>query len=177
MSAPVEYLVVGTVQKPHGIRGELAVRAETDRPDTAFAAGRTLTIGDAKGRPVGGTLQVERARPFKAGVLLKVRELTSLGPEAEALRGRTLLLTADQVAPLEEDEVFVHELVGMEVRAGEQVVGRVRDVYEGPAGHLLAVQRSGRGELIVPFVAALVTRVDRDARVVEIDPPEGLLEL
>lgn len=174
--AAPEHLIVGTIQKPHGIKGELFVRVETDRPEVAFAPGRILALGDGEGKPVGSALTVERARPFKAGFLLKAPEV-STREAADELRGRTLLLPVEEAAPLEEGEVFVHDLVGMEVRAGEEPVGTVRDVYEVPGGHLLAVQRPGKGELMVPFVEAVVRGVDVEARVLEIDPPPGLLEL
>ena len=172
-----EYLAVGTVQKPHGIRGELSVRVETDRPDAVFQPGRVLLLGDASGRPDGGTLTVERARPFKGGFLLKAVGITSRTPEVDALRGRSLLIPASEAAPLDEGEVFFHDLVGMRVVAGGEEVGRVRDVYEAPSGHILAVERRGRKELMLPFVAEMIRRVDVEAGELEIDPPAGLLDL
>ncbi|HEX5869635.1 MAG TPA: ribosome maturation factor RimM, partial [Longimicrobium sp.] len=110
-----EYLIVGTVQKPHGIKGELFVRLETDRPDAVFAAGRALVLGDGQGRPSGAVLTVERARAFKGGMLVKVEGQVGRTPELEELRGRTLLIPRDQAAPPEEDEVFYHDLLGMKV--------------------------------------------------------------
>jgi ribosomal 30S subunit maturation factor RimM len=44
-------LIVGWIQKPHGIRGELFVKLATDRPEALFAPGRVLRLGDAEGRP------------------------------------------------------------------------------------------------------------------------------
>ncbi len=171
------YLVVGTVQKPHGIKGELYVRLETDRPEAVFAAGRVLLLADASGRPTGGSLTVERARAFKGGLLLKAAGLGGRTPEVEEMRGLSLLIPASEAAPLDEGEVFVHQLVGMRVVAGEEVVGTVHDVYEAPGGHLLAVRRPGRPELMLPFVAEMIRRLDVEGRTLEIDPPAGLLEL
>lgn len=173
-----EHLIVGTVQKPHGIRGELFVRVETDRPEAVFAPGRALLLGDESGTPLGRSLTVERARAFKGGFLLKVAEHASRTPEVEALRGLTLVIPRAEAAPLEEGEVFIHDLVGMEVRSEGEPVGKVHDVYDSPGGLLLAVRRPGRkGELMIPFVAAVVRSVDAGSRVVEIEPIPGLLEL
>lgn len=175
--AAAQHLVVGTIQKPHGVRGELYVRVETDRPEAVFAPGRVLLLADPQGVPAGGVLTVERARPFKGGLLMKVGELTTR-EAAEEVRGRALLIPLAEAAPLEEGEVFVHELVGMEVRAEGEVVGRVHDVYEAPAGYLLAVRRPGKkGELMVPFVEAVVRGVDVEGRVLDLEPIPGLLEL
>jgi 16S rRNA processing protein RimM len=171
------FLIVGAVHKPHGIKGELAVRVETDHPKSVFAAGKVLLLGDARGTPTGGRITVERARPFKGGLLLKAGEHAGRDAAVDALRGATLLIPAAEAAPLEENEAFVHQLVGLRVRANGEPVGTVAEVYEGPAGWYLGVAREGRRELLVPFVAEMIRRVDPAEGVVEVELPEGLLEL
>jgi 16S rRNA processing protein RimM len=53
----------------------------------------------------------------------------------------------------------------------------VAEVLHTAAGELLAIKRADETELLVPFVSAIVISVSLDSHVVEIDPPEGLLEL
>jgi 16S rRNA processing protein RimM len=171
------YLIVGSVQKPHGVKGELFVRLETDHPDVVFRQGRVLLLGDAAGRPAGGTLTVERARVFKGGLLLKVAEHSVRTDATDALRGRLLLIPEGDATPLEEDEVYYHQLIGLTVRAGETDVGRVRDVYEAPSGYLIGVEREGAKELLIPFVREMIKRVSVAEGVLEIEAPAGLLEL
>jgi 16S rRNA processing protein RimM len=171
------FLIVGTVHKPHGIRGELSVRVETDHPDAVFRPGRALLLGDAKGAPTGGRLTVERARPFKGGLLLKAAEHATRDAAVDAMRGATLLIPAEEAAPLGENEAFIHQLVGMRVSADGETVGTVADVYEAPAGWYLGVSRPGRKELLVPFVGEMVRRIDPAERVVEVELPAGLLDL
>lgn len=171
------YLIVGGIQKPHGIRGELFVRVETDRPDEVFSPGRTLLLGDERGHPDGRTLTVDRARPFKGGLLMKVVGMTSRTPEVDALRGAQLLLPRTELAPLDEGEVYTHQLVGLRVVTDEGEIGTVRDLYDAPGGQLLGVDRPGRRELLIPFVQALVRRIDVETGVLELDAPPGLLEL
>ncbi len=171
------YLAVGAIRKPHGIKGELFVWLETDYPEAVFQPGRTLLLGDAQGQPVGGTLTVERSRPFKDGVLLKVHEHPARTEATDALRGRALLIPEGEAPPLAEDEVFYHQLIGMRVLGPEGEVGSVRDVQESPAGDLLVVRREDGGELLIPFVRAMIRRLDPTHGEIEIDPPAGLLEL
>lgn len=174
----VEHLIVGTVQKPHGIKGELFVRLETDRPDAVYAPGRVLALGDAKGRRSDAVLTIERARAFKGGMLIKVAEHPGRTPELEALRGHTLLIPRDQAAALADDEVFYHDLIGMRiVTAAEGEIGSIRDVYDAPSGPLLSVDRQGRKELLIPFVRDTIRRIDRAERVLELEVPPGLLDL
>ena len=170
-------LIVGGVAKPHGIKGELFVRVETDHPDAVFRPGRVRLLGDADGKPTGGTLTVERARPFKGGVLLKVAEHAGRGDAQDALRGASLLLEMSELKALEEDEVFLHQLIGLKVMADGAEVGRVREVYEAPSGVLLGVERAGRRELLVPFVRDMLKRMDVAEGVLELEAPPGLLEL
>ncbi|HEX8691947.1 MAG TPA: ribosome maturation factor RimM [Longimicrobium sp.] len=171
------FLIVGAVQKPHGIKGELFVRLETDRPDAVFRPGRVLRLGDAQGRPAGGELTVERARAFKGGLLLKAAEHGQRTAEVDALRGKTLLIPAAEAVAPDEDEVFYHQLVGLRVTAAGEAVGTVRDVYEMPSGVLLGIERAGKKELLVPFVRDLVGRVDVAAGVLELEAVPGLLDL
>ncbi len=174
---PADLLIVGMVQKPHGIRGELFIRLETDRSDAVFRPGRRLFWGDDRGRPDGGEVVVERSRPFKNGVLVRSTQFTGLTPEVEALRGRTLLLPRAELEPLDSNEVFVHQLVGLGVRAGDQAVGVVREVFDAPGGPLLEVRRPDGRDLLLPFVAEMIVRVDVEGGTLEIDPPAGLLDL
>lgn len=171
------FLVVGTVRRPHGIRGELVVGLETDRPRAVFRPGRALLLGDGAGRPVGGALTVEKARPFKDGLLLKVVEHTGRSAELEALRGRSLLIPVTEAAPAGDDEVHYRDLVGMTMTVEGQPIGRVRRVAETPAGELLEVERPGRRDLLVPFVKEWVRAIDREGATLDLVPPEGLLEL
>jgi len=173
-----EFLIVGSVQKPHGIKGELFVRLETDRPDAAFAAGRVLIVGDARGRPSDDRLTIERARPFKGGMLVKAREHGGRSPAQDELRGRSLLIARGDAAPPEDGEVFYHQVLGLKViTEAEGEVGTVRELYDAPSGPLLSVAREGRDELLIPFVREMIRRIDPAEGVLELDLPVGLLEL
>lgn len=172
-------LVVGHVSKPHGTKGELFIWPLTDRPDEVFAEGRALLVGDESGAIDGETVEVivERTRPFKRGVLVKLegREDRSA---VEDLAGRYVLVPVAEIAPLEEGEHFYHDLLGIEVETVDgQKVGQVREVYETEPAHMLEV-RGEDGKLhLIPFSERIVKRVDVEARHIVIRPPPGLLEL
>ncbi|HEX6308250.1 MAG TPA: ribosome maturation factor RimM [Longimicrobiales bacterium] len=172
------HLVVGHVSKAHGTKGELFVWPLTDRPEAVFAPGRELLLGDEDGvlGDDARLVAVESARPFKRGLLIKFEELETR-EDADELAQRYLLVPAEALPPLEEGEVFYHQLLGMTVEtvSGEQV-GRVREVYETEPHHLLEVEDSGRRRLI-PFAERIVREVDVTRGRIVIEPPEGLLEL
>ncbi len=171
------YLAVGTVRKPHGIKGELLVEVETDHPDAMFQPGRVLRVGTATGEPTGAMLTVERSRPFKDGLLLRVREHPSRTAATDELRGSSLLIPEAEAAPLAEGEVFYHQLVGMRVVTAEGEVGPIAEVRTIGGADLLVVRQEDGREVLIPFVKDIVWRIDPAAAEIEIDPPEGLLEL
>jgi 16S rRNA processing protein RimM len=171
------WLVVATVRKPHGVRGELQLALETDRPGVVFRTGRVLELGDARGRPVGRRYTVGRARPFKDGLLLTLRELTSRNAEVEELRGMALLIPVDEAAPADEGEVLYRDLLGCDVVVAGERIGTVKDLLPTRGSELLVIRRRGAKELLVPFVAEMVKSIDVERRTVEIEPPEGLLDL
>ena len=96
---------------------------------------------------------------------------------AEALAGADLKVPTATVAPLPEGMYYRHDLVGCEVRERSgRVIGRVTAV-EGSLERSRLVVAADRGEVLIPLVAGICTRVDTRARLIEVDPPEGLLDL
>jgi len=178
-SAPPEFVIVGRVRKAHGIRGDLVVEPITDEPDAIFAPGRRVIAGTPAGDPTKDRreLHVKTATPFKGGFIVHFDEIDDRAI-ADTWRDRFLLLPGDELQPLAADEVYIHELPGMrvELESGE-VVGEVLATYELPQGLTLDVSRGEdkKKSVLIPY-DRIVVGVDRDARVIRIDPPLGLLE-
>jgi 16S rRNA processing protein RimM len=175
-NVPPELIIVGRVRKAHGIRGDLVVEPITDAPDAVFAPGRRVFAGTAAGDPAkdGRELHVLSSSPFKGGYIVHFGEIDDR-TVAELWRGRYLLLPQSELQPISDNEVYVHELSGMrvELESGE-FVGTVVDTYDLPQGLTLDVQRDA-GTVLIPY-DRVVTSLDREARVMKIDPPLGLLE-
>ncbi|MCV7279677.1 ribosome maturation factor RimM [Mycolicibacterium flavescens] len=170
-------LVVGRVAKAHGVTGELAVDVRTDDPDTRFAPGAVL-----RGRPGrGGTERefvVETVRAHGGRLLVRLRGIDDRAA-ADALRGTLFLVDSQELPPIDDpDEFYDHQLEGLRVVTTEgRLVGNVSEVLHTAAGELLSVTAEDGAEVLVPFVAAIVTSVSLADQTIEIDPPEGLLEL
>jgi len=172
----MDLVIVGRIRKAHGIRGDLVVEPISDEPDAIFAAGRRVLAGNAAGDPArnGQELHITTASPFKGGFIVHFEEIADR-TAADTWRERYLLLPADELEPLGDDEVYVHDLPGMRVvLASGDEVGVVDCTYELPQGLTLDVKRE-KGSVLVPY-DRIVTRVDREGRVITIDPPEGLLD-
>ncbi len=174
---------VGRIRRPHGVRGELVVEALTDEPDAIFAPGRRVFQGTADGTlwldprsRAPRALTITGQRPFRDGWLLTLDAVTDR-TEAERWNGRHLLVPVEELSDPGEGEVFAHELVGMQLVDADSgaALGEVVEFYELPQGLLLEF-RAGAGLASVPFVEEFVVDVDREARVIRVRLPDGLLE-
>jgi 16S rRNA processing protein RimM len=169
-------LVVGRVAKAHGVTGELVVEVRTDDPHARFAPGAALRGKPARGGGEHDYL-IESVREHGDRLLVRLDGVADR-TAADALRGTLFVVDSQDLPPIDDpDEYYDHQLEGLRVRtiAGTEV-GTVAEVLHTAAGELLAV-RTGEGEVLVPFVNAIVTSVSLADRLIEIDPPEGLLEI
>ena len=180
MTTPA-FIIVGRIRKAHGVRGDVVVEPITDAPDAIFASGRRVFAGTASGdlSPGGVELHIAATRAFNDGLLVAFSEIPDR-TVAETWRGRYLLVPADEVPAPDDEEVYVHELPGMRVvlESGEQV-GTVEETYELPQGLAIDVRRAApreRETVLILYDERTIASVDRDARVIVVTPPEGLLE-
>jgi 16S rRNA processing protein RimM len=169
-------LVVGRVAKAHGVTGEIIVEIRTDDPDTRFAPGSSLRGRPSRGGPESRYL-VESVREHGGRLLVRLDGVADRNA-AESLKGTVFVVDSAELPPIEDpDEFYDHQLEGLRVRTTTgSPVGFVAEVLHTAAGELLSV-RTEEGEVLVPFVSAIVTSVSLADRTIEIDPPDGLLEL
>ena len=122
-------------------------------------------------------LFVVSSRPFKEAVLVRFDGYDDRGAVAELL-GLYVLVPRAVLPPLDEGEVFYHQLLGMRVATVDGLdVGRVREVFETDPAHLLEVQDDDGRVRLIPFAAHIVKETDVAGGRIVIDPPEGLLEI
>jgi 16S rRNA processing protein RimM len=167
-----EMVLVGTIARPHGLRGQVAVNAATDFPEARFAQGATLWTKD------GGAviaLSVESVRFQNGRPIVAFADRASIDA-VEPLAGCELRIPERELQPLGEGVYYHHQLVGCLVLAGDRRVGTVTKVDEAAGGNLLVVQ-GDRGEVLIPLAADICVTIDVAGRRIEVVPPEGLLEL
>ena len=164
----MEDIVVALIRRAHGLKGELQIHPRTDEPESVFEGGREFRIaGDGGPRGLPGVLTLGRAKFAEIGD----RTL------AERYAGKELVVARDELREPEENEFFVHDLIGYEVRLADgTLVGQVGDYYDASGTVLLGVTADGK-ERLIPFTGAVVSSVSAEERRIVIDPPDGLLEI
>jgi 16S rRNA processing protein RimM len=160
-------ILVGRVAGAFGVKGEVRITSFTAEP-AALVDYKTLLREDGQ---VGLTLT--GGRPAKGGVVVRAKEVETR-EQAEALRGLRLYIPRDLLPAPEEDEFYVADLVGMEVRGLEgEVLGRVKSVRDFGAGDLLEVQPPTGESWWLPFTKEAVPEVRMDEGVlVAVRPDE-----
>jgi 16S rRNA processing protein RimM len=180
-----EYAIVGLIRKAQGIRGEVVVEPLTDKPDVVFASGSRVYAGttngelatarDVRGTEEAPTLTIARSQPFKKGLIVQFEELQDRD-SAELWRGRYLLAPFSELPPLQEDEVYLHDLIGMKmVSSAGTEIGEVTTFYELPQGIMLDVNTL-HGSVLIPYRAEIIVRTDLGARTIVMDDKLGLLD-
>jgi 16S rRNA processing protein RimM len=183
--AEPEYAIVGLIRKAQGIRGEVVVEPLTDKPDVVFASGSRVFAGtptgdlavmhDVKGVEEIPTLTISGSKPFKKGLIVQFEELQDRD-SAELWRGRYLLAPFSELPPLQRDEVYLHDLIGMRaVSTTGAEFGMVTTFYELPQGLMLDIE-TPRGSVVIPYRPEVVVRTDIHARTIVINDALGFMD-
>ncbi len=166
-------LQVARIGKPHGIRGEVTVQVLTDAPGDRFVPGTQFIVEPTS----AGPLTVISARWNKDILLLAFDEIETRN-EAETLRGAKLFIETEEIGADDDDEGwYEHELVGLDVRVGANVVGKVSGLHTLPVQDLLVVTTNDGKEVLIPFVEQIVPEVNVGEKYVLVTPPPGLFEV
>ena len=167
-----DMVLVGTVARPHGLRGHVVINAQTDFPEERFRPGAALWIEEAPERPlIVASARVQNRRPIVGFVGVDRVE------QAEALAGRELRIPEQALQPLPAGQFYHHQLVGCAVVGRDGVaIGDVVRVEDGAGGSLLVVT-AGAQEVLIPLAEEICTTIDVGQRRIEVTLPEGLLEL
>ncbi|MDW8106324.1 MAG: ribosome maturation factor RimM [Armatimonadota bacterium] len=168
------WVTVGVVSRPFGMRGELRVRVETDFPERFQPGARVFWWIPPKPTPEPSDESAPARSPKKPPRTMQPQPCTiksvrwqgdqlilqlegiDTRAQAEQLRGAWLLVPPEERMPLEEDEYYIDDLLGMEVftETGERV-GKLKQIRRGIAYDYFEV-----GEHLIPAVAEYILKVD-----------------
>ncbi|GEP46560.1 ribosome maturation factor RimM [Microbacterium saccharophilum] len=171
-------LRVGRLVKAHGLKGALKLELYTDDPDGRFVPGAEFTLQVPESSPWHGKIvTVREFRWMNSHPVVFFEDIDDRDGAESIVRAILWIDQDDASAPAEEDAWYDHQLVGLDVVRDGAVVGRVARVDHLPAQDMLIVAPTGRdGEILVPFVKAIVPEVDLAAGRVTVTPPAGLFE-
>ncbi len=154
------FIEAGEIVNTHGIRGEVKVLCFLDDPEMLCEFERC--------RIRGKEYTLEEVRVQKTCNLVKLSGIDTV-EAAQAMRGQMLELYREDIDP---EVIFAAELVGMEVFAEGECIGKITDVLDYPGNSVYVVK--GKREYMIPAVKAFILSTDMDANRMEVRLLEGM---
>jgi 16S rRNA processing protein RimM len=191
-------LLVARILRARGNKGEVAAELLTDFPERLTKL-KEVFVGQAGGKIEPRSIAVKScwlSQNHRGQAVFHFEGVNSIS-EAEKYRGLEVLLPFEQRVTLPAGQYFVSDLIGCSVfenpasasvvasspcSLGEapSLLGTVRDVQipgeEFPGTPLLEVETS-RGEILIPLALDICTKIDTNARRIDVILPDGLREL
>ena len=167
-----QFVLIGKVAKPHGLRGEVKLHAFSDKPDTLLQYSEIVLVED--GGRLLPPLRIERSRLQGKTVVFKL-ETVNDRDSAEAIYGRGILLDKKDLPAVEEDEYYWHQLYNLPVytTTGSEL-GKVSNIFSNGAQDIMVITKRNQ-EYLIPILGTIIKEHSKEGIV--IDPPPGLLEI
>lgn len=166
-------LRVGTIASTHGIRGEVKVFPTTDDINRFKKLKKCFLDTGREKLP----LEVEGVKFFKQFAILKFKGYDNIN-DIEKYRGKDLLVDRENAVPLEEDEYFIADLIGLKVVTDEgEDFGEIVDVLQTGANDVYEIEALDGNSYLFPVTKECILDIDLDKSVVTVHILPGLLDL
>lgn len=156
----LEFIEAGEIVNVHGLRGEVKVLCWLDDPEMLCEFDRC--------RISGKELEMEQVRVQKTCNLVKLSGIDTV-EEAQKLRGKTVELYRED---MDEEVIFAAELMGMEVFADGESIGKITDVLTYPGNSVYVVK--GRYEYMTPAVNQFILETNMEENTMQVKLLEGM---
>jgi 16S rRNA processing protein RimM len=186
------WIVLAHLLRPQGRKGEVLADLFTDFPERfddqrrVFLAAPGFQGEASKARSAEVVAFWLPVGKNEGRIVLQFAGIESIS-DAESVAGLEVIVPREERLPLDEEAVYISELIGCTVYDGPLPVGVVEDVQfamtpDGgrrlsEAAPLLAVTSLSGDEVLIPFAKAFLVQVDTEAKRIEMTLPEGLVEV
>ena len=159
-----QYLQTGKIVSTHGVRGELKLLPWADGPEFLLQF-HTLYLD-------GQPYTVEQSRVQKTCVLVKLAGVDTV-EQAQTLRDKVVSIDRAD-AKLPAGAVFIADLLGLPVYDGEQLLGKLAEVYPTPANDVYVVKGEDGTEHLIPSVPDFILERNVDEGFIRVRLIEGM---
>jgi 16S rRNA processing protein RimM len=165
-----DLLQVGVITSTHGIRGEVKVFPTTD--DAArFKKLKNVILDDGRQKI---DMEIASVKFFKNMVIVKFKGIDNIN-DVEKYRKARLLVTRENAVPLEENEYYIADLIGLSAVSDEgENLGTVTDVMQTGANDVYVITTPDKKEILVPAIRDCILQVDLEKQEMRIHLLPGL---
>ena len=156
----LQFVEAGEIVSTHGVRGEVKVLCWLDDPEMLCEFDRC--------RIAGKDYVMEQVRVQKTCNLVKLQGVDTMDA-AQAMRGKTVELYREDI---DNEVIFAAELIGMEVFAEGQRIGKIKEVLAYPGNSVYVVK--GEHEYMIPAVNQFILSTDMEKNEMQVKLIEGM---
>lgn len=168
------YLLLGQILRPHGVRGDLKMRLLTDYPERI----RTLDVvylGEGAEDSSAQAYKVNGCRLQPSSALLKLDGINSR-EDGDTLRNQFVMVPIEDAVPLDDDEFYLFQLIGLNVVTDDgYVLGTIKSYLETGANDVYIIDSVDYGEVLFPATPDTIIYHDIENGKVTVNIPDGLL--
>ncbi len=159
-----KWITVGRIVAPHGVRGDLRVLPETERP-AMFKKLKKLVLG-------GRSYDVRSSRPHKNVYIIHLAGVEDRNG-AEPLVGTPVEIPVSELPKLPEGEYYYFQLIGLTVVSDTgDTVGTLTEIIETGANNVYAVKTAEGKEIYLPAIPSCVLSVQLEKKTMTVHLPE-----
>ena len=159
---------IGTILRPHGIKGEVVIRFDRENPEKVMDLPFILIEKEID------VFEIDGFRAHKKQFILKLRGIDHIS-QAESLRGRVVSVDSWPEEELKEDEYFVEDLMGIEViDESDRSIGHLKEIISSPANEIYIIE-GPFGQVLIPAVSAFILDVSITKRQMRVRILEGMV--
>ncbi len=168
-----ECFFLGKITKPHGLKGEVTVWLDVDNPDDY--EGLDAVFLEIKNELVPFIISDIQIRGKKS--IAKFEDINKI-EQTESIVGAELYLPLTSLPKLSGKKFYYHEVIGFEIYDNnlQKSLGLLKAIYESSGQDLFGIDANGV-EILVPIVDEFIVAVDRTIKRIEINAPDGLLDI
>jgi len=161
------FVLIGRLQRVHGVDGEIAMRVLTDFPQR-IRHGKQVFVGEDYQQMI-----IESVRPKAELLLLTFKGITTRDA-AQELTNLEVFVEARNLPKLPEGKYYHHQILGLQVYEGEKLLGYINEIIETGANDVFAVRLTRGDELLIPNIPEVVLAVELEEKRMLVHLLEGL---
>ncbi len=161
------FLLIGKLGKSHGVHGEIDLQVYTDFPER-LKHGKKVYLGEDK-----TPIVLDTVRPKNKLMLISFEGINS--PEkVRLLTNQEVFVKTIDVPPLPEGVFYHHELIGLRVFEGEDLLGVISEILVTGANDVFVINNVESEELLLPDIPDVILEINLDEGKMRVSVPDGL---
>jgi len=161
------YLLIGKLQKTHGINGEISMRVITQYPER-LRPGKVVYLGEDHQEFTITSIR------WKNRLMLIGFKGFDTPEQSTQLTNLEVFSPARNLPRLPEGQYYHHQLIGLKVWQEQEYLGELIEILETGANDVYVIQAEGAAELLIPAIPEVIKSIDIEAGTMEVHLLEGL---